>query len=441
MDEASREALAVRTVEMTAGAGEAIVTAEELGLTRFTNNAIHQNIAERNASVRIRTIVDGKTGVAATNDHSDAGLRALVERARQLASVAPRDEAATLVQSRRPAVPAGAYDGPTARFTPQERALRASEIFALMEHSGLRAAGYVASQRHATTIANSLGTLASYDGTTVAANLKASGADSTGYAEFYGNAASGLDAERAAAIAAQKALLSAMPGTVEPGTWTVILEPAAFGELLAYLTGHFSAQSYEEGSSLVTGVLGSSVAGDNVTIYDDFSHPLFAGRPFDDEGVPTERVALVDRGIARSVVTDSRYAARLGCANSGHASPAPSAHGPQVRYAVVEPGEKSLDRLIAETERGLLVTRFWYIRPVDQRRTIVTGMTRDGTFLIEGGRITSGVRNLRFNQSIIDALAQCEFSDRQERTGGYSYDSVVPAVKIPAFHFTSGTDF
>ncbi len=416
MDEASREALAVRTVEMTAGAGEAIVTAEELGLTRFTNNAIHQNIAERNASVRVRTIVDGKTGVAATNDHSDAGLRALVERARQLASVAPRDEAATLVQSRRPAVPAGAYDGPTARFTPQERALRASEIFALMEHSGLRAAGYVASQRHATTIANSLGTLASYDGTTVAANLKASGADSTGYAEFYGNAASGLDAERAAAIAAQKALLSAMPGTVEPGTWTVILEPAAFGELLAYLTGHFSAQSYEEGSSLVTGVLGSSVAGDN-------------------------GVALVDRGIARSVVTDSRYAARLGCANSGHASPAPSAHGPQVRYAVVEPGEKSLDRLIAETERGLLVTRFWYIRPVDQRRTIVTGMTRDGTFLIEGGRITSGVRNLRFNQSIIDALAQCEFSDRQERTGGYSYDSVVPAVKIPAFHFTSGTDF
>ena len=221
----------------------------------------------------------------------------------------------------------------------------------------------------------------------------------------------------------------------------MILEPAAFGELLAYVTDHFSAQSYDEGSSFFSGALGNAFAGENVTIVDDFAHPLHAGMPFDYEGSPTQRVVLLDRGKANAVVTDVAWAKKLDRPNTGHGLPAPNGWGPQPRNVVVEPGTKSVEQLIAETKRGLLVSRFWYIRPVDQRKTIVTGMTRDGTFLIENGKLAGGVRNMRFNQSILEALAHCEFANAQARTGGYSYSIVVPAAKIDGFRFTSLTDF
>jgi predicted Zn-dependent protease len=207
------------------------------------------------------------------------------------------------------------------------------------------------------------------------------------------------------------------------------------------VTGHFSAQSYDEGSSFFSHQRGLQFAGQNVTIVDDYAHPLHRGTPFDYEGSPTKRVVLVARGAAEGIVTDTAWAAKLGWENTGHALPAPNAWGPQPRNVVVEAGSKSLDQLVAETKRGLLISRFWYIRTVDQRKTIVTGMTRDGTFLIEDGSVRGGVRNMRFNQSIIEALAHCELGAAQSRTGGYSYSIVVPAAKIERFSFTSGTEF
>jgi predicted Zn-dependent protease len=207
------------------------------------------------------------------------------------------------------------------------------------------------------------------------------------------------------------------------------------------LTDHFSAQAVEEGSSFLSAGLERRYAAENVTIRDDYSHALAPGMPFDYEGVPTQRLALLERGVAKAVVTDLSYARKRGSHSTGHALPAPNAWGPMPSHVVVDPGEKSLHELIAQTERGLLISRFWYIRPVDQRRTIVTGMTRDGTFLIEGGQIVAGVRNMRFNQSILDALSRCEFSRELARTGGYSYSMVVPSAKIEGFTFSSGTEF
>ena len=181
--------------------------------------------------------------------------------------------------------------------------------------------------------------------------------------------------------------------------------------------------------------------GESVTIADDYAHPLYADMPFDYEGVPTRRLPLLENGVGRHVVTDRAYARRLSLEDTGHAEPAPSAHGPHARNLVVSGGDKALETLVRETPRGLLVSRFWYIRPVDQRRTIVTGMTRDGTFLIENGVVVRGVRNMRFNQSILEAQANAEFSDTQIRTGGYAYAMVVPAAKIDRFRFTSATEF
>ena len=163
--------------------------------------------------------------------------------------------------------------------------------------------------------------------------------------------------------------------------------------------------------------------------------------PFDYEGRPKSRLALVDAGVVRNVVTDSYYAKKLNRPNTGHALPAPNAFGPQPLNIVIEPGSQSTQELIAQTKRGLLISRFWYIRTVDQKRAIVTGMTRDGTFLIENGKIAGGVRNMRFNQGIVDALRAVAFSNQQRRTGSYGYQMVVPAAKIDKFTFTSTTEF
>jgi predicted Zn-dependent protease len=267
------------------------------------------------------------------------------------------------------------------------------------------------------------------------------GTDSTGFAEAHANAVGAIDAAAVGAVAARKARQSAAPRSVEPGEWTVLLEPAAIGELLSYLTGHFSAQSFEEGSSFFSDGLDRTYFSENLNLSDDYAHPLAPGMPFDYEGAPTMRLPLVENGVVRNIVTDSYYAKRLDRPNTGHALPAPNAFGPYPLHLVLGAGTKPFDQLVAETKRGLLITRFWYIRTVDQKKAIVTGMTRDGTFLIENGAIAGGVRNLRFNQSIVEALKHCEFADQQARTGGYAYSLVAPATKIERFTFTSTTEF
>ncbi len=443
MDRYEREALATRLLN-AAGAGqlEALVRDEAVALTRFTQNAIHQNLAERDTSVRVRAIVDGRTGVAVTNDLSEASLRAVVERARAVAAFAPReDDPPGLVANTQPAAPSGAFVAATADASPAERARIAADTIGAVERAGLWAAGYVTTSRSGLTIANSSGTLVSFDGTDSGLNVKANGPDATGFAERYANDVAQLDGRALGEIAVQKALSGAQPAAVEPGPWTVILEPAAFGELLSHLNEHFSAQAFDEGSSFLCDGLDRAYMGANVTLADDFAHPLFAGRPFDFEGYPTRRLPLIANGIAKHVVTDATWAKKLGLPNTGHGLPAPSASGPEPEHLVVSGGDKTVDQLISETERGLLITRFWYIRSVDQRKTIVTGMTRDGTFEIRDGRLAGGVRNLRFNQSILEALNNVEFSSTQSRTAGYSYNIVSPAAKIENFHFTSTTDF
>ncbi len=159
--------------------------------------------------------------------------------------------------------------------------------------------------------------------------------------------------------------------------------------------------------------------------------------PFDFEGVKRQRVGLIESGIARDVVYDSYYAAKMGHANTGHALPAPNSAGPIPLNLVVEPGTKSLPELIQGVEHGVLMSRTWYIRLVDQKKMLITGMTRDGLFLIERGHVTRGLKNMRFNESIVEALGRCELACEHAR----SESTVLPAVRIDDFHFTSGTTF
>ncbi|MDE2572103.1 MAG: TldD/PmbA family protein [bacterium] len=439
-----REALAMRALELSpAPATEVILHEADSALTRFTHNSIHQNVGARSLNVRIRAIEGRHQGVASCDGTDDQRLRATAERALEIARLSPEDPDLPM-----PAAvgepfsqPSGAFVEATAETEAGRRASLAEAIFQQMEAGGLWGAGFVTTSSEGITLANSAGLLASFDASDAGINVKANAANSTGFAEAYTRDQRVLDGAAVGARAASKARESADPRAVDPGDWTVIMEPAAFGELLAYLASHFGAQSYTDGSSFLSDGLDRSYVGTNVTLRDDPRHPLVLGMPFDFEGNPALPVTLIDRGTGAHVVTDTYYAKRLGVPNTGRALPAPNAYGPQPRALIMEPGAKSPEQLVAETGRGLLITRFWYIRPVDQRQTTVTGMTRDGTFLIEDGRIVSGVRNMRFNQSILDCLRRCEPASDLVRTGGYAYQSVVPTVKVEGFHFSSGTEF
>ena len=437
-----REALAKEILSLSqADETEVSIASTDASLTRFTHETFNQNVAAKANDVSIRAIVGGRTGVASSNLLAEEP-RALIERAVAIARLSPRDPMLPpLPAGVAPPTPARAFVDATARATPNERAKQCELIFAAAEEAGCWCAGYSSTSSTGFTVANTNGALSSFDGTDAAVNVKMIGADASGWAESHSSDVGLVDAGTAGRRAAEKARAGAAPRDADPGMWTVVLEPAAFGELFAYLGAHFSAQNYDEGSSFCSQGLDRPYFAENVCVYDDYAHPLHPGMPFDFEGYPTQRLTLVENGVVRNVVTDSYYARRLARDNTGHALPAPNAYGPQARNLVVAAGTLTLDELIATTRRGILVTRFWYIRTVDQKKAIVTGMTRDGTFLIEGGRVVAGLRNLRFNQSILEALRACTFSSEQRRTASYGYDLVVPAARIERFNFTSGTEF
>ncbi|HEY5349821.1 MAG TPA: metallopeptidase TldD-related protein [Candidatus Lustribacter sp.] len=443
MNAQEREALARRALERSrADQTEVSVTASDQALTRFTHGISNQNVASHDVTISVRAIVGNRTGVASSNDPRETSVDALVERAAALAELAPPDPLVPVLPAGAPVTePRGCYDARTAGAEPSQRAARCKTAVDLAVAAGYWSAGYVSTAAQGLTVANSSGALASFDGTDAAINVKVTAADSTGYAEQYAAAIGDVDAAAAGARAVGKARGTAAPRSVDPGEWTVILEPAAIGELLAYLVSHFSAQNFSDGSSFFSGALDQSYFDERFSLYDDYAHPLAPSMPFDFEGQPKTRVPLVEHGIVRGIVTDSYYAKKLERPNTGHALPAPNAYGPQALNVVVAPGSRSTAELIASTARGLLISRFWYIRTVDQKRAIVTGMTRDGTFLIENGTIAGGVRNLRFNQSIVEALRGVECASDLVRTGQYSYSLVVPTVKIDRFSFTSTTEF
>lgn len=449
MDKAAREDLAARVLaRSTATETEVLILAEQLALTRFTHENIHQNVASDAVNIRIRVVVDRRCGVAVTTQSDDAGIAAALERALEraleLARIAPEDPHWPGLPKPQPAPPASAkaYVAATAQATADMRAGLAGEIFAVSEAASLWGAGYVSTAAVGVTIANSHGLMSSFEGTEALANVKLNGSDATGYGEFSAPDVDALSGTAVAAVAARKARDTAGPRAVEPGAWTVVLEPIALAEMLSYLTEHFSAQAIEEGASFFGwDDIGTKYVSEAVTLLDDWNHPLVPGMPFDYEGVPRKAIKLFDRGAVRNIVTDSRWAARLNRENTGHALPAPNTFGPQPLYTVMEAGTTPVAELIGGIEKGLFISRFWYIRPVDRRRTIVTGMTRDGTYFIQDGKLAGGVHNLRFNQSILEALSAVTLGDTLVRTTGMGYTMALPAIKIPEFHFTSATSF
>jgi len=440
-DRQALEALLERALSASkADETEALVLASDASLTRYTHNSAHESVNERNTQLSVRAVIGKRIGVASTNRVDEAGVAAVVRRACECAQLNAEDPEFPGLPGPQGTVvePEGCYDETTAFATPEMRAAAVNDVAKIMRTHNLHGAGYVSTQADAIAIGNTKGVRRFHRSSDSAINIKAIGSDSSGYAEGYARRFDDLEVVKLAEHAARKAVTGKNPRALDPGAYTVILEPAAFREFLGYLSWiGFGAQPFEQGSSFMSGKLGQGVVGDNVTIRDDYLHPLGTGLPFDFEGVPRTQVGLIERGMAKDVVYDSYYAAKLRHANTGHALPAPNSEGPLPLNIVVEPGTTTLEQMIKDVTHGVLVTRTWYIRLVDQKQTLITGMTRDGLFLIERGRVTKGLKNMRFNESIIGALGRCELASGLARSEGH----ILPAARIEGFHFSSGTEF
>jgi PmbA protein len=273
-------------------------------------------------------------------------------------------------------------------------------------------------------------------------SITAMAGDSSGWAKASACDRRALDPVALAHSAVRKAAQSREPRELPAGRYTVILEPAAVLDLVGQMFMDFSGTAISDGRSFLNDRIGEKLFGKNITVYDDVRHPLQSGAAFDAEGVPRRRLTLVDAGVVREIAYCRAAAARAGATPTGHGFPLPNEIGEAPTNIVIAGGDASVDEMVASTEHGILVTRLWYIREVDPYEKIFTGMTRDGTFLVEGGRVAAGVRNFRFNVGLMDMLSNVEaLSPAVRASGEETFDMVVPAMKVRGFNFTEVTRF
>jgi predicted Zn-dependent protease len=421
---------------------EMLMGARTEALTRFANNAIHQNVAETSKVLSVRALIGNTTARATTNRMDPDAIHEVVEQAITLTkAAAPNDDVLPLAAPL-PVSEVPRFDSATANSSPEDRARSVAEAIRLVEAASQTAAGIYSTEHEGEAIFNSAGLAAWHSETMARFSITAIAEDSSGWAKASATTLGALHPLDLAHRACEKAKLSRRPREVPPGEYVVILEPAATLDLVGQVFGDFSATALEDQHSFLTERLGTKLFGENIHIVDDCRHPLQSGAPFDGEGVLRRKLALVEHGVPREIAYSRAAARRAGVEPTGHGFPLPNDVGEAPMNIVVEGGSSSLDEMIACTERGILVTRFWYIREVDPYEKIMTGMTRDGTFLIEGGRLVCGLKNFRFNQSLIELLNSVEAMSPSVRASGEeAMDMVVPAMKVRNFHFSELTKF
>jgi PmbA protein len=412
------------------------------GLTRFASSRIHQNTWREDIEFRVIAVVEGnRTGVVSTHSLDPSAVTRAAEDAVAIARLTPADPDFPGLAPPAAGAAEMPFDDATANASPMERASAVAAVLGEFPE-GMDGAGYVETVADEVLVCSTTG-LRQFGRTTRAGvSVLAIAADSTGYAERLERRFGDLDPRVLAERAVGKAERSRDPQPAEPGSYTVILEPAATStimQFLAYLG--FGAKPFLEDRSFMSGKIGSKITADLITIVDDPIAPDSLGLPFDFEGTPAQRVTLIDHGVAAGVVWDRTTAMKGGKESTGHALPPPNPYGPMPLNLRMEPGAATIEDMVSSTERGLLVTRFHYSNVVNEKEAILTGMTRDGTFLIEDGKLARGVKNLRYTQNAIEALSNVEaVGDQTEiSTELFFGGSRAPALKIRDFKFSSST--
>jgi predicted Zn-dependent protease len=440
----------------TAGELEVLFYGGKSALTRFANNTIHQNVAEENYAVSVRSVFGGRTARATTNKFDDDSLRRVVQASEHLAKVQHLDTDLLPVPESGgpPAATPSRYFEQTAAIAPEQRADAVKEIVSVATKHNLTTAGIFSTSESVEGIFNSHGLSDWHTQTSSEISVTMLAADSSGWQKANSPEVRNLDPLALAETAARKARDSAYPKKIQPGKYTVILEPAAVLDMVGFMFFDFGGLAVLDQRSFLNNRVGTKLFGENINIWDDADHPLQSGAPFDAEGVRRQRLQLVENGIVKRLVyarataekmKRSEYKDNVGpIAATGHGFPIPNEMGEAPMNIVFSPpaDPRTVDQMIASTDRGVLVTRLWYIRQVDPYEKILTGMTRDGTFYVENGKVRNGLLNFRFNESLLHMLSNVEEMSMPVRASGEeSFDMVAPAMKVREFNFTEVTKF
>lgn len=435
---------ALKILDTAVGYSDADMTQASIGigqssLTRFANSVIHQNVSEYNAQLAVKAVVGRRVGSAITNKLDEESVRSVVRRAVEFARHSPENPEFVTLPGPKPIPEVDAYDARTADYSPEDRARDVAGMIGEGTKLGASAAGQLSTGYEEYGVVNSLGVRAYYPSTM--ANLTAVMAADTGfgYADRYAPRISDINPIEAAVEAATRSVRSKDPQPIEPGEYDVVLWPYAVTDLIEALSWlGLGAKSVQEGRSFMCGKMGEKITGENITIWDDGLDRNGIPRPFDAEGVPKQRIDLIVNGVAKTVVYDTFTAKKEGRESTGHATSAVGSPYPLATNIFMMPGDSSVEEMIASTKKGILVTRFHYTNVIHPIHTIITGMTRDGTFLIENGKVTKPVMNMRFTDNYLERLANVEMISRDTMRQGWT---VVPAIKARGFRFTGATEF
>ncbi len=435
MAEAAARARGVRDIEV-------IFDRHNAALTRFANNAIHQNVAEIDHAISIRVSEDHRTARVSTNRLHRDSIDAAVEQAIALTRASNPNESLPDLAEPAASPRLDRHFVSTASTTPAMRAAAVADAIRIVKDAGQIAAGIFETDESTESIFNSRGVAVEHAGTLARFSITAMAQDSSGWAKASAAGIAAIDPCALAARAMAKARDSRNPLEIAPGRYTVILEPAAVLDLVGQMIADFSATALADQRSFLTERLLTKLFGENVDIVDDASHPLQTGAPFDGEGMPRTSLRLVEAGVPKEIAVSRAAALKSNLVPTGHGYPLPNEAGEAPMNIVIAGGSSTVDEMIRSTDHGILITRLWYIREVDPYEKIMTGMTRDGTFLIERGELAGGLRNFRFNQSIIEMLNNVELMSEAVRVSGEeAIDMVVPAMKVHNFHLSGVTKF
>ncbi|MEM2137042.1 MAG: TldD/PmbA family protein [Candidatus Methanomethylicia archaeon] len=415
-------------------------------LTRFANSIIHQNVGERTVTLMLKFILGKRIGNVVVNDVTDEAIKNLVETGFKMAKIA--EENPDFIKLPEPE-PISRITGLYVRETAECTAKRRAEIVKSIIDSAHSTSPKVDSVSGALTtttneycIVNSLGinayarlTAADVNVTVIAKNGSSEG---YGYSEDISRNVKNINPESLGIEAAERAVKSLNPISIEPGEYEVILEPYAVQTALAYTAQGFSAEAYQNGISFMNDVMGKKVMDDKFTLWDDGTDKRGMAVPFDAEGVPKKKVILVENGVPKGLVYDSLTAHKEGKKSTGHSG----RFAPMPSHLFIKPGDATKEEMIKETKRGILVTYFHYVRTVHAKTITITGMTRNGTWYIENGEVKYPVKNLRFTDSLLKGYGTLDLVGKEVRVLGVINSSVVvPPLKIGKFLFTGVTEF
>jgi predicted Zn-dependent protease len=424
---------------------EVVILAMDEYLTRFANNGIHQNVAETNVSVYFRAIDGKRAGQAVTGNLSDEGLKEAAERALLHARQQREDPDFPGLPDPEPIPAVQAIDEETIEFSPVERAEAVGVICRLAADRDLQAFGAFTTGLYEVGMASSRGVMAYHPVTRADLQTVVMGDNGSGRAQESTWEVAKINAERVGLEAVEKATRVQNPQTIKPGKYTVVLDPYATDDILSWLDfAGMSALTVQEGRSWMNDRIGQQVMSPLVSIWDDGHDPSGIPMPLGFDGLPRQRVVIVDKGVIGYPVYDYATAKKEGIRSTGHALPPfipPWFRGPHPLNLFMAEGDATVEEMITSTQRGLYITRFWYTRLVHPRDCVLTGMTRDGVMMIENGELTFPVKNLRFTQSYVEAMANVEAvgSEAKLLAEDYGFAQRVPGLKIRDFMFTGIT--